>query len=545
MLTRSLIAITCLSAVATAAAQDLTTEITVDRTVVTELPDAEPLKSVFPSIPQLPAADFRLQPAMYNRASAFNPMAGNLKAPLYTGIDAPSGYRGYAFAGYFPAFNAEAALGYRFVNTKATQAGAALSYDGFSYKSKRPVDDTSLNSNTFRTQADVTHRFAAGASLAAAVDYMYAGIKSPFFDVYDKKHDINAFGAHAAVSGGRSIAYSLGVDYSYFGLSGDISQNFERPSDKRFAVNGNVAFGIGAAGNTTLGLGIGADFLNASGYSAAANSYEYVSGTSGIISVNPALRYAGKHVDIKIGATLNFGTNTPEKVFHIAPDIDLCWAPSGAFDAYITADGGERFNDLRWQYEQSVFAPGATVSTRSFTKLRSRIGFNAHILNNFTIGAFTGYGYVKNLPVYALVNVPGINFVNDRANSWYFGGNIGYDLGRMASLNAVARYFAKGSFESADRAHMVLDASLKIYPIKSFSFEAAYSLRARRSYKTVSGYNGDMLGSSLLDITANYAFSERFNAFVSLRNLLNNRCLSTPEVESRPLHGLVGVSYLF
>ena len=58
-------------------------------------------------------------------------------------------------------------------------------------------------------------------------------------------------------------------------------------------------FGIGAAGNTTLGLGIGADFLNASGYSAAANSYEYVSGTSGIISVNPALRYAGKHVDIK------------------------------------------------------------------------------------------------------------------------------------------------------------------------------------------------------------------------------------------------------
>ena len=141
MLTRSLIAITCLSAVATAAAQDLTTEITVDRTVVTELPDAEPLKSVFPSIPQLPAADFRLQPAMYNRASAFNPMAGNLKAPLYTGIDAPSGYRGYAFAGYFPAFNAEAALGYRFVNTKATQAGAALSYDCLLYTSDAADDD--------------------------------------------------------------------------------------------------------------------------------------------------------------------------------------------------------------------------------------------------------------------------------------------------------------------------------------------------------------------------------------------------------------------
>ncbi len=53
-----------MGAAMTAAAQDLTTEITVDRTVVTDLPDAEPLKSVFPVMPQLPATDFRLQPAM-------------------------------------------------------------------------------------------------------------------------------------------------------------------------------------------------------------------------------------------------------------------------------------------------------------------------------------------------------------------------------------------------------------------------------------------------------------------------------------------------
>lgn len=270
--------------------------------------------------------------------------------------------------------------------------------------------------------------------------------------------------------------------------------------------------------------------------------------------VNPALRYTGNKASIKIGATINFGVNSPSKVFHIAPDVTLCWTPSGAFDAYVTADGGERFNDLRWQYEQSIFAPGATASTRSFTKLRSRIGFNAHLFHDFRIGAYAGYGYVNDLPVYALTlrradaissAILPLIFTTERAKSWYFGGNIGYDFGSFVSIGAEGRYYTKGDFSLADRARMVLDATLKIFPMEQLSFEAAYSLRARRHYTTPLGNCVNMHNSSLLNLTANYAVTERFSAFVSVRNLLNRRCLSTPLVESRSLHGLIGVSYLF
>lgn len=542
----------------TAAAQDLTTEITVDRTVVTDLPDAEPLKSVFPVMPQLPATDFRLQPAMYSRASVFSPLAGNLNAPLYTGIHAPLDYRGYAFGGYFPAFNAEAALGYRFVNTAATQAGAALSYNGFSYKSGLSEPKTTVSSNTFRAQADASHRFDAGATVTASVDYMYSALKSPLFAAEAQKQNISAFRASAGVSGGKRIAYDIYLGYSHFGLGKDIvnryGTNIAPASDDRFGIDGSVSFAMGHEGNTAFALGLGTDFLKSTGFKPGEFDVTPVDETSGIIKINPALRYAGKKASIKIGAIINFGVNSQDKVFHIAPDMTLCWTPSAAFDAYVTADGGERFNDLRWQYEQSVFAAGATASTRSFTKLRSRIGFNAHLFNDFRIGAFAGYGYVNNLPVYALTlrgaDATGsallpLIFDTERAKSWYFGGNIGYDFRRYASISAEGRYYTKGDFSSADRAHMVLDASLKIFPIEKLSFEATYTLRARRHYTAPLVGCVNMHNSSLLGLTANYAITERFSAFASVRNLLNRRCLSTPLVESRPLHGLVGVSYLF
>ena len=547
-----------MGAAMTAAAQDLTTEITVDRTVVTDLPDAEPLKSVFPVMPQLPATDFRLQPAMYSRASVFSPLAGNLNAPLYTGINAPLDYRGYAFGGYFPAFNAEAALGYRFVNTKDTQAGAALSYNGFSYKSKLQEPETTVSSNTFRAQADASHRFDAGATVTAYVDYMYSALKSPLFAAEAQKQNISAFRASAGVSGGKRIAYDIDLGYSHFGLGKDIvnrfGTNIAPASDDRFGIDGIVSFAMGHEGNTAFALGLGADFLKSTGFKPGEFDVTPVDATSGIIKINPALRYAGKKASVKIGAIINFGVNSPDKVFHIAPDVTLCWTPSGAFDAYVTADGGERFNDLRWKYEQSVFAAGATASTRSFTKLRSRIGFNAHLFDDFRIGAFAGYGYVNNLPVYALTlrgaDATGsallpLIFATERAKSWYFGGNIGYDFRRYASISAEGRYYTKGDFSSADRAHMVLDASLKIFPIEKLSFEATYTLRARRHYTAPLVGCVNMHNSSLLGLTANYAITERFSAFASVRNLLNRRCLSTPLVESRPLHGLVGVSYLF
>ena len=119
-----------------AQAEDLSTEITVDRTVVAELPAASPLLSVFPSLLPVPASDVNIRPAQYGQASNFTPIAGHTDTPLFTGLPAPDGYRGYFWAGYFPAYNLGAAAGYRIIDKENTSLGAAVRFDGSSYKTK-------------------------------------------------------------------------------------------------------------------------------------------------------------------------------------------------------------------------------------------------------------------------------------------------------------------------------------------------------------------------------------------------------------------------
>ena len=115
-----------LQAVLAGTAQDLSTEITVDRTVVTELPVAAPLSSVFPSMPADNGNKFSVKPVQYTQWTEFQPAASTFNTPLFTGFTPAPGYRGYILGGYFPAYNAEAAAGYRFIDTKDSQLGASV-----------------------------------------------------------------------------------------------------------------------------------------------------------------------------------------------------------------------------------------------------------------------------------------------------------------------------------------------------------------------------------------------------------------------------------
>ena len=81
MSNRYITSILFLVAAASVNAQDLTTEITVDRTVVTELPAAAPLSSVFPSLPKNNGNMFGVKPVMYTQWTEFKPVASDLNTP--------------------------------------------------------------------------------------------------------------------------------------------------------------------------------------------------------------------------------------------------------------------------------------------------------------------------------------------------------------------------------------------------------------------------------------------------------------------------------
>ncbi|MDE6301081.1 MAG: hypothetical protein K2M19_05150, partial [Muribaculaceae bacterium] len=132
--------ITALTATTAATAQDLSTEVVVDRTVTPVERIATRPGGLTPAIILPMAAPVDLRPQLYTDLSAitrafepFDPLGGS-RTPV------PSTYRGYVSAAYGPLLTTDIRAGYRFLESESLKAGAALSFASESYRSFQPAD---------------------------------------------------------------------------------------------------------------------------------------------------------------------------------------------------------------------------------------------------------------------------------------------------------------------------------------------------------------------------------------------------------------------
>ena len=527
-----------------AQAEDLSTEITVDRTVVAELPAASPLLSVFPSLLPVPASDVNIRPAQYGQASNFTPIAGHTDTPLFTGLPAPDGYRGYFWAGYFPAYNLGAAAGYRIIDKENTSLGAAVRFDGSSYKTKGFFQDkATVRDNTVGVQADFAHRFTGGARLSVDASYFHSALAYPVSTSDSEPQGINGADVRVGIARSGKVDYDASVRYSHFGLTKDVFlAQFSLPpaTDNRFTADGRIGMALNQARTVGFRLGFTADFLKAYGWNEADNYRVYEdSRTSGILTVNPAFTFNPGKFDIRLGARLDIGVNSPDDAIHVAPDVTIAWLPSGKFSAYATFGGGEHFSTLAWQYQVSPFAPGLLASGRTFSPVDSRVGVNVRPIGNLSLGLFAGYSSVRRARV---LSTEHFTFTPMDISGWNFGFDASYDFGRVADIHASARYWHHGDATFADRARATIDAGLTLKPIENLNVTADYALRACR--RTAEGFN--LHNRSDLSLGANYAFSPAFSVFLQLENLLCRRYMVVaPKIESQSLHGLAGISFRF
>ncbi|MDE6134919.1 MAG: hypothetical protein K2F79_05035, partial [Muribaculaceae bacterium] len=132
---RNIILTAAAAAAFTAQAQDLSTEITVDRTIRPQEHTAAPLQSVKPQFirPSAPKTDIR--PTEYTLLTPYKPTAGTAGDYSYNGLSLPADFRGYVRAGYFPAYNLGFDMGYRILDGKTDRLGVAASFEGQSHNS--------------------------------------------------------------------------------------------------------------------------------------------------------------------------------------------------------------------------------------------------------------------------------------------------------------------------------------------------------------------------------------------------------------------------
>lgn len=511
-----------------AAAQDMSTEVVVDRTVDTSLPAASPLKSVTPAMLPAPAPDFSLPGADYSEYADYKPLVDYSRPPVYTGLAEPDTLPGYVWAGYFPAYNAAAQAGYRIVNTAATQAGASVGFEGYTYKDK--FSDHTVRSNLLRASLYGSHVFWNGYVLSADADFAHNPTKLPF-----------AIRTMNYGNAGATLArYTSGVRMDAWLRYGFINSNFYDESSHSHISQQLTSFGVNVLSRLDSLLWGGADF-----------GAKYLDGPDSewLVTLTPRLAYRKDNVEFNIGVRMDLGISVPGNGFHVAPDVSARWNIAPVAGLYLRATGGSRLNPVTRLYAYSPFAVQESAFAPSHSPYNVKAGVRLGDFGGFSADIFAGYARINDmlLPAYT-----GSTYacVQSDVKGWILGAEFKYTHNRL--LDASLRLYtgpeniADDSLPYFDRPKFALDAcaDLRISPVWSAGLR--YTLRTGRRYLDMVSTRNQSLGDACeLELHGSWKLRRNLSLFASIDNLLNSRPQIIPGLAGPGVRGLVGLDFRF
>ncbi len=518
--------------------QDLSTEVVVDRTVDTYLPEAKPLKNIFPELLPAPTPDMTLKPADYSLWSNFKPLVQTGKAPDYTGIANPDKHRGYVWLGYFPAYNLGVAAGYRFIDKECTRAGASVNFDGFSYKNR--FNDSRVGDNAFKISLFADHWLKNGLKFGAYTYYSFDGLKNPgTYDGY-KSQSINNF--YIKLSASRStddLSYYANLDFRYFGLGKDITPVVSAPHEQLGRLKAGVLSGV------SDGIKVGADVEGN-----ILGSFDNMA----LGALTPKVVLSGDVYELNMGLRLDLAISVPGNKFHIAPQINGIWHFMPQASIYGEFKGGNRLQTMYNLYCYSPFASGASFAYPSYSPVNGLVGVRLGSFAGFKFDVFGGWSKVNRtmMPVAGISGTyASMSFVPTDISGWHGGIAVAYSYSTRfdAALrfNAGPEGIASEDGRYFDRAKYSLDFTAKYRPSGRWSFDLRYSLRGGRRYGVIGTnsleYNmGDL---PELGFGASWKVTSGIGLFLRFDNVLNRRELVLPGLECQGLHGLFGADFRF
>lgn len=566
-----------------ASAQNLSTEITVDRTIVPAERAAMRLNSVRPALLSTPVAPSRIGMTEYTEPGTVTRSSVLLAPAAWADTFAVSPYRGYVAAGYFPAYNLAVSAGYRLLQTADTRLGVWGQFDGLSYK-HRPApgnEKHTYKNNTGAVGADFDHRFGTHGVLTAGAAYRFSAVQAPQEEYYDRRN-FNIADVRAAwyARAGRA-GYHVDAELHTFGykpkFNDDVHLDGASPNslfgtkgtELNFAAAAGVIARLGErrAGHR-VGLELKADMLSRPDAMVLERGIYTLTGdeylcpalakgsTLGVISATPYYAFGGNAgFNLRLGARIDISTGGDGKKFHIAPDVQASYSAPG-YSIYARAGGGEVLNTQRSLYDFTPFFPVGWMYGRSHVPLTVDAGVNVGPFAGFGIGVYGGWARANDWLMPSLTYIyfsPVATMQSVDVKGFHAGIRAAYDYRSLLHVEASAEFApqtpSSGYYLWRDRAKSVVKASATVRPIERLELTLGYEFRESRAcytLDTTSDTGRVGLGCvSDLSFGAQYSLTHALDIFARGDNLLGRRYSVLPGIASQGVHGLVGVSYKF
>jgi len=571
-----------LLAAASATAQNLSTEITVDRTVVPAERAASRLSSVHPSIFSVPVRPANLTMTEYMEPGSVTRSSHILAPAAWADSFALSPYRGYVSGGYFPVYNLGLSAGYRILQTSDTRLGIWGQFDGYSYKERvHAADDKqTYKNNTFAAGMDFDRRFGRNGVLTAGASYSYGRVVAPGnYCAGDRGIGMADVKVAWYARAGR-VGYHVDAAFRTFSASSNCDNDplvdgfpiehvfYKKGTESRFTASAGLITRLGSSHAQRAGLELKADMLsrpdattvNTDGVNADKTSYWYAApaagSTLGVISATPY--YAFGHdtgLHLRLGARVDISTGGEGKKFHIAPDVLVSYNATG-FSVFARAGGGEVLNTQRSLYDYTPFFPTGWQYERSHLPLTLDAGVNIGPFAGFGLELFGGWARANDWLMPAVVSLRGTAHSLFRATDIkgaHAGVRASYAYRSLLRLSASVEFAPQkegdGYYLWRDRAKMVVKAGATVCPVEKLELKLDYEFRDSRAayaYTPASESISVGLGCvSDLSFGARYSITPALDVFAHGDNLLGRKYAVMPGIPSQGIHGLAGVSFKF
>lgn len=527
-----------------ASAQDMSTEVVVDRTIPTSLPEAAPLKNVQPTLVEHGSQTVSLPQSDFGLRADFTPFTDELTPEPFTGIAEPDGYKGYLWAGYQPLDNCAASAGYRFINTKRSKVGVSVDFNNDGYTDRisgNDVKDISLGAKVFASHSlknglNITGLYAGSynwLTTPGKYDLILSTPQEPKF-----KQGIAQHYADVKIKNStEKLSYSLSADYRYSGLRERVNDKNEPPSEGVWHIDGDVRTvkkGFGFA------MAVAADIVNS----------DYSNYT--MLTFDPSLLYKKGNLTLDLGLRLNvdFGLDEfpSQRPVHVAPRVKALWRVAPSVAVYGRVVGGEQLHTLYNIMKYSPFAIVEQGCLPTYTPVDCRLGVRVGNFAGVEADVFVGYTATTQYLPFADINEYAFyRLSTDKVNGMHVGIKLEYTLSDR--LEAEAEFIlgphAMTTEEYFDRASRSMSLAAAWTPNDNLKLEASWKVRGGRHYLTCNDARVGMGAVSDLDLAASYQISPALAAFVKLENLLNKRPLLLPGLAKPGFQGLVGLDFRF
>lgn len=533
-----------LSAAASVVAQDLSTEVVVDRTVIPAERGATRLGGLSPQL-VLPSVAVRdLAPVDYTGLSAISRTYSRLAPAGGTRAAEKSPYRGYAGVGYFPAFNLGASAGYRFIDSESMTLGAAMQFDGERYNVPGNGDETSvMQSYSARLGLGFGYRVNSVSTVTAGLSYEFmrqgTGIWSP----------VNT-GLLGLELGWRSKAgiVDYGVNATLgFESNGEVGLTVpDMPAGRRIPGLGQQQYKFVAEGsapildNSRAGLSLDADFVHTSGLEQGAEA------TLGTVGVTPFYQLSVSNLTARVGVKVDFAAGGDGSKVSVAPEVNVQWDAAELASMWVTATGGEVMNPFSRMRQLCQYQIFQAPFGRSKVPLRLEAGLNFGPFSGFTFGVFAGYAKAKEwyVPAFRYYQP----FVEREISGWRAGVKLGYSH-RLFDISATAQAapssYSHSWIDFYDGARYVVDAEATVRPIDRLDITLGYEWRDHRFAADRHDVRYGLGNKSDLRIGASYKITPAVTVFARVENVLGHRYQLMPYILSQKQTGLLGVGVKF